>query len=189
MSFRPGLWAAVFAAVCVGAVDVAAQEFPNPMPAAGVSGSALNAAFRPLGVTFETPPGQPLVAFDVHAVSGGVAVAGARADIVLVQQGGHPCQYTMELDNPQIRVVFNRSQLIAGPSGITHPVWNATAQDANGATLSSVNEAEIRSYVDVPSRRFTLTGPGIKRIVFWGDDKGVDGFCNVVIDTIDMLAP
>ena len=122
MSFRPGLSAVVFAVASVGAFHVAAQEFPDPMPATGVSGSALNAAFRPLGVTFETPPGQPLVAFDVHAVSGGVAVAGARADIVLVQQGGHPCQYTMEFDNPQIRVAFNRSQLSAGPSGITHPV-------------------------------------------------------------------
>jgi hypothetical protein len=189
MSFRPGLSAAVFAVALVSAFGVAAQEFPDPMPAAGVSGAALNAAFRPLGVTFETPPGQPLVALDTHTVYGGDAVAGARADIVLVQQGGHPCQYTMELDTPQIRVVFNRSQLIAGPSGVTHPVWNATAQDADGATLSSVSEGEIRSYVNVPSRRFTLTGPGIKRIVFWGDDKGVDGFCNVVIDTVDMLAP
>ena len=189
MSFRPGLSAAVVAVGCIGAFHVAAQEFPDPMPAAGVSGAALNAAFRPLGVTFETPPGQPLVALDVHTVYGGVAVAGARADVVLVQQGGHPCQYTMEFDNPQISVSFNRAQLIAGPSGVTHPVWNATAQDADGATLSSVSEAEIRSYVDVPSRRFTLTGPAIKRIVFWGDDKGFDGCCNVVIDTIDTLEP
>jgi hypothetical protein len=189
MRFGPGLSAAVFMVVCVGGFQATAQQFPDPMPASGVSGSALNAAFRPLGVTFETPPGQPLVAFDVHTVSGGVAVAGARADIVLIQQGGHPCQYTMEFDNPQISVAFNRSLLVAGPSGITHPVWNATAQDANGAVLSSVNEAEIRSYVDVPSRRFTLTGPGIKRIVFWGDDRGVDGFCNVVIDTIDRVEP
>jgi hypothetical protein len=186
---RSVLAGVALAIVVVGGWGAAAQEFPDPMPAKGVSGDALNAALRRLGVTIEAPPGQPVVALDSHAVYGGDSVAGARGDIVLVQQGGHPCQYTMELDTPQTRVSFNRSELIAGPNGVTHPVWNATALDESGATLSSVSEAEIRSYVDVPARRFTLTGPGIKRIVFWGDDNGFDAFCNVVIDTVDMLAP
>ncbi len=91
----------------------------------------------------------------------------------------------MEFDRPQATVSFNRSRLIAGPSGITHPVWTATAQDTSGHVLSTVGEARIASYSDVPANRFTLTGPEIKRVIFWGDDHGVDGFCNVVIDPID----
>jgi hypothetical protein len=127
-----------------------------------------------------------VVLMDSRYVYGGDALAGARGDAVLLQQGGHPCQYAMVFDQAAISFAFNRSRLVAGPSGVTHPVWTATAMDASGRALGSVGEAEIRSYSDVPAQRFTLSGPGIARIVFWGDDKAFDGFCNVVIDTTDV---
>ena len=72
---------------------------------------------------------------------------------------------------------------------MTHPVWSVAAFDGDGRTLSSVGEDEIRSYSDVPARHFTLTGPGIRRLLVWGDDKAFDGFCNVVIDSIDLMRP
>ena len=155
----------------------------------GIKGAALEAAFRTKGMTLVAPPDQPLVMYDQSDVSGGQAVTGARGGIVLIQQGGHPCQYTLIFDVAKTSVAFNRSALVPGPSGITHPVWTATAYDAYGHQLSQVGEARIASYQDVPARRFTLTGPGISRITFWGDDHGVDGFCNVVTDTVDTVGP
>jgi hypothetical protein len=155
----------------------------------GLRGPALLDAFRAQGMTLSAPSDQPVVLYNQSEVYGGLAVSGARGGAVLVQEGGHPCQYTVMFDVAKISVAFNRSYLKAGPNGITHPVWKATAYDANGRQLSQVGEERIASYQDVPDRRFTLTGPGISRIVFWGDDHGVDGFCNVVVDTMDTVSP
>ena len=157
------------------------------LPREGIKGEALNSAFRPLGITIYAPQDQPVVMIDSQDVYAGAAVSGARGDVVLVQQGGHPCHYTMEWDKAQTSISFNRSRLLAGPSGITHPVWTATAQNDAGQVLDSVGEAEIRSYSNVPVNRFTLSGAGIKRVVFWGDDKGFDAFCNVIIDTVNTI--
>ncbi len=169
-------------ALALTAAAATAQDFPRE----GVKGAELNAAFRSKGITFDAPADQPVVLMDSHDVYGGDALAGARGDVVLLQQGGHPCQYAMVFDRPAVDFAFNRSRLVAGPSGVTNPVWTATAMDADGHALSSVGEAEIRSYSDVPAQRFTLTGRDIARVVFWGDDKAFDGFCNVVIDTVDV---
>ena len=160
-----------------------------PALATGLRGDELASALRPRGITLIAPPDAPLVLYDQSEVYGGLAVSGARGGAVLVQEGGHPCQYTMQFDAAESSVQFNRSYLKAGPTGVTHPVWTATAYDASGRVLSQVGEARIASYQDVPARRFTLNGPGITHVVFWGDDHGVDGFCNVVTDTVDMFAP
>jgi hypothetical protein len=157
----------------------------DELPPEGLKGETLNAALRAQGVTIFAPPDQPVVLINASRVYQGASTNGGRGEEVLVQQGGHPCSYTMEFDQPLSQLAFNRSRLLAGPNGITHPVWTATAQDAAGRTLSSVGEDEIRSMSDLPSRRFVLQGPGIKRVVFWGDDRGFDAFCNVITDTID----
>jgi hypothetical protein len=159
------------------------------LPATGLRGQALNDMLRSHGITLMAPADQPVVIFDQNDVYDGQAIEAGRGGVVLLQQGGHPCEYTLELANPLASVSFNRSYLKAGPSGVTQPVWSVTAFDGSGRTLSSVGEAEIRSYSDVPARRFTLTGPGIRRLVVWGDDKAFDGFCNVVIDSIDLIHP
>ncbi len=155
----------------------------------GASGEELAALMRSRGMTLYAPADQPVVMMDQGELYAGQAVAGARGGVVFVQQGGHPCRYSIGFDEPPVSVTFNRSYLKAGPSGITHPVWTATAYDATGRQLSQVGEDEIRSYQDVPARNFTLTGPGIAQIVFWGDDKGFDAFCNVVIDTVNLFRP
>jgi hypothetical protein len=176
-------------AACLAFALAAPVAYAQELPHGGLKGDALNAFFRGEHITIHAPSDQPVALIDSHEVYGGVAIAGARYDWVLLQSGGHPCQYTLEFDDPQTTVEFNRSRLVAGPSGVTHPVWTATAQDEAGNILSKVGEARIASYADVPASRFTLTGPGIKRIVFWGDDRGVDGFCNVVIDTVNTTSP
>ena len=173
-------WAAMVALLTAAAPAMAAD---------GIRGADLDAAMRPRGITLIAPADQPLVLLNQSEVYGGDAVSGARGGAVLLQEGGHPCQYTMQFAVVESSVQFNRSYLKAGPTGVTHPVWTATAYDASGRVLSQVGEARIASYQDVPARRFTLTGPGITHITFWGDDRGVDGFCNVVTDTVDMYAP
>jgi hypothetical protein len=156
---------------------------------AGTSGAVLHQLFRDRGMTLDDPPDQPVGMMNQSEVYGGQSVSGARGGGVFVQSGGHPCRYAIGFDQPKSQITFNRSYLIAGPSGITHPVWTATAYDAAGRQLSQVGEDEIRSYQDVPARNFTLTGPDISRVVFWGDDRGFDAFCNVVIDTINLYSP
>jgi hypothetical protein len=141
------------------------------------------------GISIQAPADQPVVLMSAKDVYGGAAVTSQRLGMVLVQQGGHPCQYTMTFDQPLVSVAFSRAQLLAGPSGVTHPVWTATALDASGHVLSTAGEARIASYSDVPSSSFTLSGPGITHVVFWGDDRGVDGFCNVVLDTLVITRP
>ncbi|MEJ0043537.1 MAG: hypothetical protein WDM81_15545 [Rhizomicrobium sp.] len=66
---------------------------------------------------------------------------------------------------------------------MTNPPWVAVARAADGSTVTSVSEAEIRSYVDVEGQAFTLEGSDpIKSITFSGDDHKFDGQSNVVID-------
>ncbi|MDE1987269.1 MAG: hypothetical protein KGL29_08505 [Alphaproteobacteria bacterium] len=139
------------------------------------------------GMTITSTPDQPVCLETRDLLYGGAATGpSTRIDAVFVQSGGHPCQYTVGWDSPVTEVRFTRSALKAGPSGVTHPVWQATAYDSAGRQVATVGEAEIRSYSDVPSRAFTLDGSGITHVVFWGDDRGVDGFCNVVLDSIDF---
>ena len=140
------------------------------------------------GMTITSAPDQPVCMETRDLLYGGGATGpSTRIGIVLVQSGGHPCEYTVGWDSPVTEVRFTRSALKAGPSGVTHPVWQATAYDSDGRQVASTGEAEIRSYSDVPARTFTLEGAGITRVVFWGDDHGFDGFCNVVLDSIDFL--
>ena len=140
------------------------------------------------GITLTSARDQPVCLESRDLLYGGNATGpSTREDAVLVQSGGHPCQFTMEWDSPVTEVRFTRSALKAGPSGVTHPVWQATAYDVYGRQVATTGESEIRSYTDVPARSFTLDASNIKRVVFWGDDRGFDGFCNVVLDSIDFV--
>ncbi len=167
--------------------EAGAALFSRSVPVKGLGGGDLGGALRALGMTLTAPLDQPVVLIDQKDIYGGAAIAATHGKNVLLQSGGHPCEYTLAfLEGPRGSISFNRSKLKAGPSGVSHPVWKATAFDANGRVLSTVSEAEIRSMTDVPAQRFTLNGPGISRVTFWGDDKAFDGFCNVVIDSLDI---
>lgn len=139
------------------------------------------------GMTITSAADQPVCLETRDQVYGGGATGSTtRIDLVLIQNGGHPCEYTVGWDTPVTEVRFTRSALKAGPTGITHPVWQATAYDSYGRQIASTGESEIRSFSDVPARAFTLDGPDITRVVFWGNDRGFDGFCNVVLDSLDF---
>jgi hypothetical protein len=170
-------------ALALTCASSAAQELPRT----GLRGADLDAGLRARGIILTTTPDQPVVLFDQNDTLDGATVSAAIGSTILLQRGGHPCQYSLDFDKPKDSVSFNRSHLRAGPTGVSHPVWTATAYDNNGRVLSTVGEREIRSGTDVPAQHFTLAGPGIVRIVLRGDDKGFDNYCNVVVDTMDVM--
>lgn len=104
---------------------------------------------------------------------------------VLTQSGGHPVSFTLTFAQPVLAIRFVRAALITGPSGITHPGWEATAVDARGGVLASVQEAPIASYSGVPPRDYDLIGTApISAVTFYGDNQGWMGFTNLVVQLI-----
>jgi hypothetical protein len=174
---RSALAFALVAALTAGA---ASAQTVRPY---GVRGSTLYNLLRADGVTLTLWPQQSLTMFDQDDAGDGHAIGLANG--ALKQRGSDQCQYSMVWDQPQMSVSFNRSQLKAGHGGVAHPVWTATAFDYIGRPLGSVGELAIHSRRDVPAHRFTLKAAGIKQVVFWGDNRGADGLCNVAIDTLD----
>jgi len=148
----------------------------------GVRGAPLYNLLRADGVTLTLWPEQSLAMFDAEDAGDGPATSLSNG--AFMQRGADQCQYSMVWDQPQTSVSFNRSLLRAGRGGVAHPVWTATAFDYIGRPLGSVGEQAIRSRRDVPAHHFTLKAVGIKQVVFWGDNLGVDGLCNVAIDTV-----
>jgi hypothetical protein len=143
-----------------------------------------------VGLTW-SPASSPVLIIDFGQDYGG---QGARTDSdlqavnarnLIKQANGEPVSYTLTFAQPVAAVGFYRAPLHAGPSGVTNPVWTAVALGDDGATVASTGEAEIRSFVDVPSRRFILSGARrIKSVTFSGDDHNFDGQANVVLETL-----
>ncbi len=177
MTGRSVLAFAIAAALAAG---VASAQSVRPY---GVRGAALYNLLRADGVTLTLWPQQSLAMFDQDDAGDGHA--SGLANGAFKQRGSDQCQYSMVWDQPQMSISFNRSQLRAGPGGARHPVWTATAFDYIGRPLGSVGELAIRSRRDVPAHRFTLKAAGIKQVVFWGDNHGAAGLCNVAIDTVN----
>ena len=177
MTWRSTLALAALAALAVGA---ASAQTVRPY---GVRGETLYNLLRSEGVTLTLWPQQSLAMFDQDDAGDSQAIGLANG--AFVQRGSDQCQYSMVWDQPQMSISFNRSQLRAGRGGVAHPVWTATAFDYIGRPLGSVGELAIRSRRDVPAHRFTLKAAGIKQVVFWGDNRGAAGLCNVAIDTVN----
>jgi hypothetical protein len=126
-------------------------------------------------------------AFDDRNIYEGKAVKASSGRGVLMQQGGNPVSYTLEFAAPLKSIRFDRVALIAGPSGITHPIWKATAQDAAGKVVATAGEDEIRSFSDVQAKTFTLAGSNIRKLVVTGDHKGFAAFSSVVLDNLVLV--
>jgi hypothetical protein len=159
------------------------------LPSNGVQGLQLSSVLQEQGLKLISPPDEPVVLFDENDVADGQALRLSPGGFVLLQRGdGKPCDFVLEFKHPVTSLSFSRSYLKASRGGVRHPYWTATAYDDEDHPLGSVGELRIRSHADVPARRFTLPGPWIKRVVFWGDGRDRDGFCNVVVDTVDALS-
>jgi len=178
-------WRSVVASAAVVALFAGAASAQTVRPF-GVRGAPLYNLLRADGVTLTLWPQQSLAMFDADDAGDGQATGLANG--AFRQRGSDQCQYSMVWDRPQASISFNRSLLRAGHGGVAHPVWTATAFDYIGHPLGSVGEQAIRSRRDVPAHRFTLKAMGIKQVVFWGNNRGADGLCNVAIDTVNASA-
>jgi hypothetical protein len=178
--------------VLVGAVALlgAGGAGAQGLPSNGVQGSQLSSLLREQGVTLISPPDEPVVLFDENDVADARALRLSPGGFALLQHGaGKPCDFVLEFKRPVGSISFSRSYLKASRGGARHPYWTATAYDEEDHPLGSVGELRIKSHADVPAKRFTLPGPWIKRVVFWGDGRVSSGFCNVVVDTVDAIGP
>jgi len=148
----------------------------------GISGDELYNLLKSEGVTIAIWPQRSLTMVDFDDIGEGQAIGLASGGFV--QRGGHPCQYSLLWDHPIGSVSFNRSRLKADRKGVAQPEWTAMAFDDIGHPLGSVGVKAIRSRRDVRAHHFELKGAGIKQLVFWADNRGADGLCNAMIDTI-----
>lgn len=175
-------WRSVLAmAACLSLAGAGASaQTQHPF---GVSGAQLYNLLRAEGVTIAIWPQASLAMFDKDDAGDGQAIGLSSGGFV--QRGGHPCQYSLLWDHPVTGVSFNRSVLHAGRKGVSQPEWTATAFDYIGRPLGAVGEKAIRSRSDVQAQHFSLKAVGIKQLVFWADNRGADGLCNAMIDTIE----
>lgn len=179
MAWRSGLATAACLAL-LGAGASAQTQHPY-----GVSGSQLYNLLRAEGVTIAIWPQASLAMYSQADSGDGQAIGLSSGGFV--QRGGHPCQYSLLWDHPVSGVSFNRSTLRAGRTGVSQPEWTAMAFDDIGRPLGSVGEKAIRSRRDVRAQHFSLKTPGLKQLVFWADNRGADGLCNAMIDTIEPI--
>src|SRR5207247_6436941 len=82
---------------------------------------------------------------------------------------------------PQSTLTFTRPTLLTGPSGITHPLWNAYAF-AGANQVDHVGEGLIASFSNVPAATFTLHGPGITSVRFDSNNQHFAAFSAVLLD-------
>lgn len=163
-------------------LGAATADLPN-----GLTPAQTTQAFAEDGITLTSDPADSVRIVSSHQVYGGVAattgpLASTGLYNLLVQSGGDPVSYTMTFAQPISGFSVRRALLVAGPSGVSHPTWSATAYAADGSVVATVGENEIRSSSDVPAALFTLAGTSkIKSITLTGDDHHFDGFANVVI--------
>ena len=156
----------------------------------GLSTDLASHFFYEYGLTASWTPSQsPLEIIDYAMDYGGDGAQQDKDSLaagyrnILKQANGDPVTYTLTFATPVSQFAFRRAPLHAGSSGVTNPTWKAVAYDQNGAVVATVNEAEIRSFVDVPGRTFLLAGNvPIKSVTFFGDDHNFDGQANAVLD-------
>jgi hypothetical protein len=178
-----------------GIFEANAQGLPK-----GLSTAQVVSRFAAAGITISwSPASSPVMIIDYAMDNGGqgaqvdrkLAAAGVRN--LLKQADGNPVSFTLTFAHPVSSFTFTRAALYAGPSGVTNPPWNAVARAPDGTTIGTVSEDEIRSFSDVPRRRFDFLPepriasqlrPKIASMTFSGDDHKVDGQSNVVIDDL-----
>ncbi len=183
-----------------GAVGVAAPRFVRvnapgtyvidfeslDTTSAAATGSAVTGYFTShgVGVTNETS-GSSFIVNSETRVGGGNAILASSGRNIFTQGGiNGRASYTIRFGQPIGRFEFTRVSLLSGLRGVTHPAWRATAYDASGNELSSVNEDLITSYSIVPSSTFNLYGPDIAWVRVEGDNRGVASFTSALLDDL-----
>lgn len=134
------------------------------------------------GIILTSDPPNTIQLADDRSVYGGGVIKGVNNDVLMQTGVQGPVSFTLTFIQPISAFAFARAALFAGPNGITHPAWTATAYAADRVVVASTQEAEIRSYSNVPHRTFNLAGSQpIRSITFSANNHHFDAFANVVI--------
>ncbi len=123
-------------------------------------------ALARLGVTLgAVTPGTLVVIDDARNLYDGRAlIAPSGANVLTQINSNDPVTYTLTFPGPVRAVRFTRPALLAGPTGIVFPAWEAQALDASGRVLRRVSEGLGSYYANTPARTFTLEAPGIRAL-------------------------
>jgi hypothetical protein len=100
--------------------------------------------------------------------------------------------YRFRFKSPLSAFSLTRARLRAGPTGITHPIWRATAIDKEGRKGEPVGEGWIAEYSTVPERIFTMPlppGGEISEVEIAADNRSVAAFSSVVLDDLVLTHP
>jgi hypothetical protein len=152
----------------------------------GVDGATLDSYLSDFGITLSNvTSGTQLKVYDDRNVYSGQAVIAPSAHNLLTQAGSNdPVSFTLNFDAPLDSFGFTRPYLIAGPSGITHPQWDAYAFDSQGNQVDHAGEALLASYSDIPAATYTLHGPGITAVRFDSNNYHFAAFSAVLLDDL-----
>jgi hypothetical protein len=136
-----------------------------------------------------TVSGPDLSVFDVrNFTDGGVEFTAPASRLNFLGGSTSPQVNTLGFDQPLLSFSFTRNGLIVtGPGGTSHPRWSATAFDENGASLSTVGENLIATFMNISQKTFTLAGPGIASIVFDSDNLGFAGYGAIIMDDLTLV--
>lgn len=151
------------------------------------TGSAVNAPsyLAGFGVTLSgVTGGTTVVIMDDANLYGGQPADPASAPNVLTQLGSNaPVTFTLNFLTALDSFAFTRPQLLPGPSGITHPAWQAYAY-AGLTQIGVVSESLIASFSTVPAATYTLNGPGIATVQFDSQNGNFAAFSAVLLDNM-----
>lgn len=130
-------------------------------------------------------PGTLVVVDDARSIYDGRALVAPSGFNVLTQVNSNdPVTYTLRFPGPVRAVRFTRPALMAGPTGIVFPAWEAEALDASGRTLRRVSEGLQGYYANTPARTFSLEAPGIRALRVRSVNFHFAAFSAAVIDDL-----
>jgi hypothetical protein len=136
-------------------------------------------------------PGTIVAITNAHAFSEGRGLVASSPPNVLTQfNSNDPVRYTLVFPRKCREVRFTRPGLLAGPTGVTFPEWNAAALDDEGKVIDEQGEplgSGKKYYSNVPAETFVLAGPGIAAVRFSSINYHFAGFSAVVIDDLVLV--
>jgi hypothetical protein len=159
--------------------------------ASSITGLPLASYLAGFGISLSgVTPGTNVAVIADQNLYGGVAMDSPSAPNILSQIGSNnPVTFTMNFSSPLDSFSFTRAKLlVATPSGITHPAWQAYAFGASMTQLDFESEGLIASFSDVLAATYTLSGPGITSVRFDSQNGNFAAFSGVLLDNLNFTA-
>ncbi len=171
---------------CIGA-DTGSYTLTLSCGNAGLTNDACASATTISTTPYADSVGTAATTVAIVNFSQSTAASPSSPPNVLVQTGSlDPVRFTLNFSAPRDSVAFTRPMLVAGSSGITHPLWSAHALNALGQEISTVGEGLIASFTNVPAQAFTLSGPGITAVRVDSNNEHFAAFSAVLIDDLTL---